>query len=149
MRQFEVFLVEDNVDHALLASDCLVTGRTNIEIQHFLDGPSLLATLRNRADTNGLMPNLLLLDLNMPGMDGFQILTTIKENEALRVIPVVVISTSKMVEDIRRALCLNANSYSVKSMDFEIWERTLQGIRDYWCAIDQSFRLEAATGDIL
>lgn len=141
MSQFEVFLVEDNMDHALLASDCLRTGRSNIEVCHFPDGPSLLNALDTRAETSTAMPHLLLLDLNMPGMDGFQILEMLKTNEIMRLIPVVVVSTSKMTKDIRRALYLNANSYSLKSMDFDIWERTLLAIRDYWYDIDQSVRM--------
>ena len=141
MSQFEVFLAEDNLDHAHLATECLRSGKPDIDIGHFPDGPSLLSALKARTDCGRVMPNLLLLDLNMPGMDGFEVLATIKKNTALRSIPVVVISTSKMVEDIRRALLLNANSYSVKSMDYELWERTLLGIRDYWCEIDQTHRL--------
>lgn len=138
MNSFEVFLVEDNVDHAHLATQCMELGRPDVEVHHFQDGPSVLAVLRHREKLGVAMPNLLLLDLNMPGMDGFQVLEHVKGSKDLRRIPTVVVSTSKMVEDMSRAQGLHANSYTIKSMDFDIWERSLKAIRDYWCDIDKA-----------
>lgn len=138
MRDFEVFLAEDNPDHADLATDCLTSGSTDLTITHFDNGAKLLTVLRKRSEAGEDMPNLLLLDINMPGMNGFDVLAEMKAHEDMRLIPVVIVSTSRMARDVRQALTLNANSYSTKSRDFDLWEATLLGIRDYWRNIDHS-----------
>ncbi len=138
MSQFEVVLVEDNPDHADLAVESLVSDTSGITTRHFCDGSSAIAHLREAARSGHGLPNLNLLDLNIPGLSGLDVLKAIKEDAGLALIPVVIVTTSRMASDIRAALSLHANSYATKSMDFSVWEASLRGIRDYWRDVDHS-----------
>jgi CheY-like chemotaxis protein len=88
--------------------------------------------LRREGDVHGRRPNLILLDLNLPRMGGREVLAEIKEDEQLKKIPVVVLTTSENKEDIARAYSHHANCYVTKPVDLEQFLRAVQSIENFW-----------------
>ncbi len=80
----------------------------------------------------GFQPDVVLLDLNMPGMSGFEVLQAMKENERLAQIPVIILSTSSAQQDVAQAYTLHANSYLVKSASFAGFLEQLEKVLHYW-----------------
>ncbi len=130
MTPFRVLLVEDNDDHALLIEDLLTEGRRPVEVVHEAGGDAALARLA-RSGPEGL-PHLVLLDLDMPGMDGFETLSRIKGDPATAGVPVVILTTSNVRRDVARAMEGRADSYVCKTADFAELERALAGVKDCW-----------------
>ena len=142
MKPFRIMLIEDNPDHALLATDCLTEDLTAVEVSCIPDPQSALETLHSAKAAGTPLPHLLLLDINLPGMSGLELLDLLKADPDLRLIPTVILSTSLAPADIRDALKNHANSYSLKSSRFEEWDATLKAIRDYWCNVDKAVALK-------
>ena len=142
MKPFSILLVEDNSDHAELATDCLVSDAPDLHLVHCTNGHEALACLSDALRYDKALPNLILLDLNLPVLSGFDVLHRIKTDPDLRQVPIVVVSTSLMPKDIVKALQMHANSYVAKSRDFVLWERSLRAVRDYWRDVDQSSKHE-------
>lgn len=130
MTTFRILLVEDNPDHALLIEDLLTEGGRTVEVLHAAGGDAALARLA-RPGEEGL-PHLVLLDLDMPGMDGFETLARIKADPATADVPVVILSTSDVRRDVTRAMLARADSYVCKTADFSELERALAGVADRW-----------------
>ncbi len=131
-----VMLVEDNLDHAELVRRVLAEHRVANHIQHFTDGQSALDYLFRRdryADpVDSPRPHVILLDLRLPRVDGLEVLKTIKEADALRQIPVVVLTTSDAHSDVTSAYNHQANSYLVKPFGFEEFTHMLDELGVYW-----------------
>lgn len=131
-----VMLVEDNVDHAELVIRTLEEHRIANRVKHFLDGQSALDYLfergeySNRSDTD--RPHVILLDLRLPRVDGIDVLKTIKEDEHLKTIPVVVLTTSEAEKDVAKAYYNHANSYLVKPVGFDEFKRLMDDLGFYW-----------------
>jgi CheY-like chemotaxis protein len=131
-----VMLVEDNVDHAELVIRTLEEHRIANRVRHFLDGQSALDYLfqrgefQNRTDT--ARPHVILLDLRLPRVDGIDVLKTIKEDEHLKTIPVVVLTTSEAEKDVAKAYYNHANSYLVKPVGFDEFKRLMDDLGFYW-----------------
>ena len=130
-----VLLVEDNADHAELVIRSL--GNAPIEkITHLTDGELTLDYLLRRneyaAPASSPLPQLILLDLRLPRVDGLEVLRTIKQMDKLARIPVVVLTTSNAANDISQAYEYHANSYVVKPVGFEEFSQLMQVITDYW-----------------
>ncbi|MEM1346770.1 MAG: response regulator [Pseudomonadota bacterium] len=132
--RFDVLLVEDNPDHAELILDALAEVPPPTSLSHVASAEAALQRLGALAAADAL-PNLILLDLNMPGMGGLALLRRLKDSETLRPLPVVVLSTSIEPEDVRAALQGHANSYTRKSADIDELEATLAAIKRYWWQI--------------
>ena len=126
-----LLLAEDDPDDQYLLRSAISHLGMNIEIVCVDNGVSVLDYLESKLGANG-MPNLILLDLNMPLMDGKQTLTNLKNNERFQSIPVVVYSTSQSEKDIEEAYSLGANSFVVKPMNFTNFTKTVQKICTYW-----------------
>ena len=130
---FRILLVEDNEDHAELIMDILVDAPAPVDVRRCTDGEMSLACLaRAREGREGALPDLVLLDLDMPKMDGFQTLAAIKTDPRMRRIPVVILTTSRARQDVARALDGHANSYVCKTADFSALEELLAEVRRYW-----------------
>lgn len=131
-----VMLVEDNVDHAELVIRTLEEHRVANRVQHFLDGQSALDYLFRRGEyadqANVILPHVILLDLRLPRVDGIDVLKTIKEDEELKTIPVVVLTTSEAEKDVARAYFNHANSYLVKPVGFEEFKNLMDDLGFYW-----------------
>lgn len=131
-----VMLVEDNIDHAELVMRTLEQHKIANRVRHFLDGQSALDYLFHRegfaSHADNPRPHVILLDLRLPRMDGIDVLRTIKESEELKMIPVVVLTTSEAEKDVARAYTNHANSYLVKPVGFEEFKKLMDDLGFYW-----------------
>ena len=125
----KVFMIEDNEDHAFLIrrgvedENCVVT--------HYPNPLEALKACRE-IQTQEAKPDLILLDLKLPGMDGFEVLKNLKQMKWFEHIPVVMLSTSCRKEEIQMAYQLGASGYIVKSEDFGGLTAKLKRLKDYW-----------------
>jgi CheY-like chemotaxis protein len=130
-----ILLIEDN-DEDYVVAQHILRRVTNRPIIHCTDGDSALAYLSRRgASAEGqqaLRPALILLDLNLPTTDGYEVLRQIKQDARLRTIPVVVLTTSANPRDVDLCYRYGANSYIVKPVDFERLRRSLELLTVYW-----------------
>jgi CheY-like chemotaxis protein len=132
----EILLVEDNPGDVRLAreglSECKI--RNNLHVVE--DGVKAMAFLRRRDEyAKAPRPDLVLLDLNLPRKDGREVLREVKEDEKLRTIPVVVLTTSKAEEDILKSYSLHANCYVTKPMGLQQFLDVVRSIEDFWFTI--------------
>lgn len=131
-----VMLVEDNVDHAELVMRTLAEHRVPNHIRHFMDGQSALDYLFHRgayADAAANpYPQVILLDLRLPRVDGLEVLKTIKDTAELKHIPVVVLTTSEAERDVARAYDHHVNSYLVKPVGYEEFSELMEDLGFYW-----------------
>jgi len=129
-------LVEDNVDHAELVIRTLEEHRIANRVRHFLDGQSALDYLFHRGEFSNpaanARPHVILLDLRLPRVDGIDVLKAIKEDDHLKSIPVVVLTTSEAEKDVAKAYYNHANSYLVKPVGFEEFKRLMDDLGFYW-----------------
>lgn len=133
-----ILLVEDDMAHAEIVRRNLEDCRVANEIVHVADGQAAIDYLLRRngyADPEtSPAPSLILLDLRLPKVDGLEVLRTIKADEKLRLIPVVVLTTSESEADMVQAYGLGAGSYLVKPVDFEKFTQLLDTFGYYWLA---------------
>jgi len=133
-----ILLVEDDMGHAEIVLRNFEDSRVANRIVHVTDGQAALDYLfRVDGYTDTVvypMPNMILLDLRLPKVDGLEVLRNIKANEHLRQIPVVVLTTSEGESDRRKAYEYGANSYLVKPVSFEKFSQMLETFCFYWLA---------------
>ena len=135
-RPIEILLIEDNPGDARLALEAIREGKVHNNFTWLADGFEALAFLRREGKhAQAPRPDLILLDLNLPRKDGREVLAEIKEDENLRRIPVVVLTTSEAEEDILRAYHLQANCYISKPVDLEQFIKVVKSIEDFWLTI--------------
>ena len=128
----EILLVEDNPGDVRLTREALRDGKIFNRLHHAPDGVEALAFLRAEDSPR---PDLILLDLNLPRMDGREVLEQIKADESLNQIPVVVLTTSKAEEYVLRSYGLHANCYIVKPLDFDRFTEVVNAIENFWFRI--------------
>jgi len=137
-----VMLVEDNADHAELVIRTLEEHRITNKVRHFLDGQSALDYLFHRGEFSNpaanARPHVILLDLRLPRVDGIDVLKAIKEDDHLKSIPVVVLTTSEAEKDVAKAYYNHANSYLVKPVGFEEFKRLMDDLGFYWLSWNTS-----------
>ena len=126
--------VEDNPDHADLVLHSLAQKHPTTRIVHVEDGEAAIEYLRRSESGQDPRPWLILLDLRLPKMDGFEVLRTVKESPELLDIPVVVLTTSANDADIVRAYQNHVNSYLVKPVDFPAMDDLMRELGHYWLA---------------
>lgn len=134
-----IFMVEDNDDHALLIRKGIEDG--NCAVAHYRDGVSFLKDCEE-IQAHDLRPDLILLDLKLPGMDGFEVLKHVKAMKAFEQVPVVMLTTSQRREEVERAYQLGAAGYVVKSDDFGTLVAKLKCVKDYWFHTVETLRPE-------
>jgi two-component system, response regulator len=131
-----ILLVEDNEAHAELVIRGMRDQQVANLIHHVLDGEQALDYLFSRGKytdpTNNPRPNLILLDLRLPRVDGLEVLKTVKTTPALLRIPVVILTSSDAETDIARSYDYHANSYVVKPLDFKTFTRLMKDLGFYW-----------------
>ena len=139
VKRINILMADDDEDDRLLTQDALEESRVINNLYFVNDGVELLAYLNNQAPFEDKQkyprPNIILLDLNMPRMDGREALKLIKENAALRSIPVVILTTSKQEEDKLRGYDLGAASYITKPVTFEGLVELMKQLGKYWIEI--------------
>jgi CheY-like chemotaxis protein len=139
VRPITILMAEDDPDDRELAREAFVESRLINDLRFVESGDELLDYLKRRgayaAPGAAPTPGLVLLDLNMPGMDGREALERIKSDPALRHIPVVVMTTSRAEEDVLRSYQHGANSYITKPVSFEGLGVVVRTLERYWLQI--------------
>ncbi len=131
-----ILLVEDNQGDARLAIEALKDGQIRNILNHVFDGVEAMEYLKKEDKFhNALRPDLILLDLNMPRMDGREFLAEIKNYPELASIPIIVLTTSQSEADIEKSYHLNANCYITKPVDFEGFRNVMRSIEQFWFSI--------------
>ena len=128
-RPLRVLLVDDTSADRELAREALSGHDHGVMLDTCATGERALSFLR-APDT--ALPDVILLDLNMPGLTGFDVLTQLKDDSRLRVIPVVILSSSGATGDIERAYTLHASSYLIKSVNFEQFVQQIDAFVAFW-----------------
>jgi CheY-like chemotaxis protein len=132
----EILLAEDNPGDAKLTRKALEQGNVINNLHVVTDGVEAVAYLRQEGEyADKPRPDLMLLDLNMPRKDGRGVLADIKDDEDLRRIPVVVMTSSEAEEDIVQSYDLHANAYLTKPIDFDGFIDVVQRIEDFWLTV--------------
>ncbi len=132
----EILLAEDNPGDVKLTRKALEKGKLVNNLHVVNDGVEAMAFLRREGEhADEPRPDLILLDLNMPRMDGQEVLAEIKEDEQLRRIPVVVLTSSDAEEDIVKSYELHANAYLTKPVDFDGFLEVVQTLEDFWLEV--------------
>ena len=130
-----ILLVEDNPGDVRLAQEAFRECPLRCEVRVANDGRAALEALRGEGGREtAYRPDLILLDLNLPVMDGRRILAEIKSDPRLRSIPVVVLTTSRSDDDVTRAYDLHANAYIPKPVDMDHFVEVIRKVEDFWFA---------------
>ncbi len=125
-----LLLVEDNDDHAELFKRALQRADADCELERLRDGETAIERLFDSQARR--RPDIVLLDLRLPRVDGLEVLRRVKESEELRVLPVVILSTSEAEVDLARAYHHHANAYLVKPPDPRELARLLRDLNSFW-----------------
>jgi CheY-like chemotaxis protein len=132
----EILLVEDSPSDTELTVEALAGGKICNHLSLVEDGVEALDFLRRRgAYQNAPRPDLILLDLNLPRMNGREVLAEIKADDQLSAIPVVVLTTSQDEQDILHAYACHANCYITKPVDFQQFLEAVRAIENFWLSI--------------
>jgi CheY-like chemotaxis protein len=132
----EILLVEDNAGDVRLTREALREGRVVCNLNVVVDGEAALAFLRHEGPyASAPVPELILLDLNLPRKDGREVLAEIKEDPTLKRIPVVVLTTSNAEPDILQAYNLHVNCYITKPAKLDEFLSVVKSIDDFWLAL--------------
>jgi CheY-like chemotaxis protein len=132
----DVLLVEDDPGDVLMTREAFEHHKIRNKLHVVADGVEALQFLRREGEhAEAPRPGLVLLDLNLPRKDGREVLAEIKSDEALRSIPVVVLTTSEAEEDILRSYDLHANAYVTKPVDFDRFIDVIRQIDDFFVTV--------------
>lgn len=132
----EVLLVEDDPGDVLMTREAFAEHKVTNNLWVVSDGVSAMEFLRKEGEHAGApTPDLVLLDLNLPRMDGREVLASVKQDAALRHIPVVVLTTSEAEEDVLRSYSLHANAYVTKPVDFDRFIDVVHQIDDFFVSV--------------
>lgn len=135
-RQIEVLLVEDDPGDVLMTKEAFEDYKVKNQLHVVNDGAEAMAFLRGEGEyADSPRPDLVLLDLNLPRMDGREVLQAIKSDAELASIPVVVLTTSEAEEDVLRSYSLHANAYVTKPVDFERFIEVVRQIDDFFVSV--------------
>jgi CheY-like chemotaxis protein len=135
-RQIEVLLVEDDPGDVMMTREAFQDYKLHNELHVVSDGAEAMAFLRQEGEYAGRpRPDLVLLDLNLPRMDGRQVLEAIKSDPELASIPVVVLTTSENEDDVLRSYSLHANAYVTKPVDFDRFIQVVRQIDDFFVTV--------------
>jgi CheY-like chemotaxis protein len=135
-RQVEILLVEDDPGDVMMTREAFQDYKVQNQLHVVSDGAEAMAFLRQEGDYAGRpRPDLVLLDLNLPRMDGRQVLESIKSDPELASIPVVVLTTSENEDDVLRSYSLHANAYVTKPVDFQRFIEVIRQIDDFFVTV--------------
>ena len=135
-RPIEILLVEDNPGDVRLTIEALRDGKVRNRLSVARDGVEALAYLRRDGNfADAVRPDLILLDLNLPRVDGRQVLAQIKADPQLRTIPVVVLTTSQAEQDVLKVYELQANCYVTKPVDLDQFMKVVKSIENFWLTV--------------
>ena len=133
IRTIDILMVEDDPGDVRLTREALKGSKLLHSLNVVEDGVAALDYLRKVGPyQQAIRPDIVLLDLNLPKKDGREVLAAIKQDAALRAVPVVILTTSQAEEDVLRAYNLNANCYVTKPVDFDQFMRIVRTIEEFW-----------------
>jgi two-component system, chemotaxis family, response regulator Rcp1 len=135
LSEFHILLIEDSRADAKIIERALREGEISHRLTVIRDGRhalDYLFSLHDETSPNGREPDLILLDLNLPGLDGCQVLSRIKSDPYLRIIPVVILTTSHRDKDILQTYQAGANTYIAKPAEYSRYCELVATLRDYW-----------------
>ncbi len=133
MIEYPILLVEDNPDDILITKRAFKKGKIRNKLYTVENGVEAIKFLKQEGEYSDVpVPALILLDINMPLMNGFQVLEKIKSDQELRKIPVIMLTTSERDKDIDRAYALGCNSYIVKPVNFQKFLEVVINAQEYW-----------------
>ena len=131
--KFNVLLVEDNEDDVLITKHAFKNLPVDIDLQVAGDGRQAIAMLRGEPPyDNAIIPHVILLDLNMPQMDGRQLLAALKQDAFLKLIPALILSTSASGDDVANAYQHHASAYMTKPIDLHEFRDRMRRFADFW-----------------
>jgi two-component system, chemotaxis family, response regulator Rcp1 len=132
----EILLVEDNPGDARLTQEALRDAKVRNNLRVVADGVEAMTFLRRQGKHAAVpKPDLILLDLNLPKKDGREVLEEIKQDDQLRLIPVVILTTSQAEKDIAESYRLRANAFVTKPVDLEQFLKVVKSIEHFWLEI--------------
>jgi CheY-like chemotaxis protein len=135
-KEIDVLLVEDDPGDVLMTREAFEENKVANRLAVVSDGESAMAYLRKQGEwADAPTPDLVLLDLNLPRMDGREVLAAMKSDPELRSIPVVVLTTSEAEEDVLRSYALHANAYVTKPVDFQRFIDVVRQIDDFFVQV--------------
>ncbi|MFC8731474.1 response regulator [Luteimicrobium sp. NPDC057192] len=135
-KTIDVLLVEDDPGDVLMTREAFEDHKVNNRLSVVPDGVSAMEFLRKEGQyADAPTPDLILLDLNLPRMDGREVLAALKEDPALRSIPVVVLTTSEAEEDVVRSYSLHANAYVTKPVDFDRFINVVRQVDEFFVEV--------------
>ena len=132
---FEVLLVDDNPGDVRLLREAFREGRSDVRLTVAEDGEEALALLHRITRSNTARPDLILLDLNLPGLSGREVLAEIKTDAKLRRIPVIVLTSSRREQDVLASYDLHANGCITKPVDLERLLEVVRSIEQFWFTV--------------
>jgi DNA-binding response OmpR family regulator len=135
-RPLKIMLVEDTPEHADIIMRSLEQLETQSVVTWSKDGSEALKLLFGESDPP-YVPDIILLDIKMPRMDGFEVLSVLKNNERLKVVPIVMLSTTTNQDEIFKSYLLGANSYIIKPIGFRELVTVMRDMENYWGHINQ------------
>lgn len=135
-RPAELLLVEDNEDDVLLTREGFERARLKVNLHHVPHGEACMDFLRKRGEYADVpTPDLILLDLNMPVMDGREVLAELADDPVLKLLPVVVLTTSQNERDVLETYQLRCSAYTTKPVDFDKFLLVVQTIARFWFTV--------------
>ena len=135
-KPIEILLVEDNAADVRLTIEALKDAKVSNRLSVAVDGVDALAFLRQQGKYRRTpLPDLILLDLNLPKKDGREVLAEVKADETLKAIPIVVLTTSRAEQDIIKSYNLHANCYITKPVDLEQFLTVVRSIENFWLTV--------------
>jgi CheY-like chemotaxis protein len=130
-----ILLIEDNLQDTELIRLAIQKTEAPVNFEVARDGEEALAYLK-RWEQGSPTPIMILLDLKLPGISGFEVLKSLKEHPRYRIVPVIVLTVSNEADSIQKAYSLGANSYILKSIDYDEFAKSVEIIRHYWCGLN-------------
>ncbi|HAN19457.1 MAG: two-component system response regulator [Bacteroidetes bacterium GWC2_33_15] len=140
LNEIEILLVEDNPNDAELTIRALKKNNLANNIIHVTDGEEALSLIHNclKNNVSHSLPKIILLDLKLPKVDGLEVLKELKSNDKTKVIPVIMLTSSKEERDIIESYKLGVNSYITKPVDFDQFVEAIKNFGLYWLLLNQS-----------
>ncbi len=135
-KSIEILLVEDSPSDTALTIEALKQGKIANRLSHVEDGVEAMDFLKQRGKyEKAARPDLIMLDLNLPRKDGREVLSEIKNDPDLRIIPIIVLTTSRSDKDILQSYELNCNCYITKPVDFAHFIDVVKSIENFWLTV--------------
>lgn len=132
LRALDILLAEDNPDHAELMLETLGDFNPKNRITHKLNGEEILRHLDSTLERHQPLPDLILMDIKMPRMSGIETLTAIKQNDSLKHIPVVMVTTSSNEQEVSLCYRCGASSYVTKPLSYNEFVEKVASLNGYW-----------------